>query len=58
MNKRNPVSRFLSMLLVLVMVFGMVPFQAFAADGGDALGCQAQKITHCHTNGFGANIKS
>ena len=32
MNTRNLKTRILSMLLVLVMVFGMVPMQAFAAD--------------------------
>ena len=32
MNTRNLSTRILSMLLVLVMVFGMVPMQAFAAD--------------------------
>ena len=37
MNTRNLTTRFLSMLLVLVMVFGMVPFQAFAADNAQAV---------------------
>ena len=37
MNTRNLTHRFLSMLLVLVMVFGMVPFQAFAADNAKAV---------------------
>ena len=32
MNTRNLTTRILSMLLVLVMVFGMVPMQAFAAE--------------------------
>ena len=32
MNTRNLATRILSMLLVLVMVFGMVPMQAFAAE--------------------------
>ena len=49
MNTRNLTSRILSMVLVLVMVFGMVPFQTFAAGNAKAVDT-AIIFTDLHTS--------
>ena len=49
MNTRNLTSRILSMVLVFVMVFGMVPFQTFAAETAKAVDA-AIIFTDLHTS--------
>ena len=49
MNTRNLSTRILSMMLVLVMVFGMVPMQVFAAETAQPMDA-AIVFTDLHTN--------
>ena len=49
MNTRNLSTRSLAVMLVLVMVFGMVPFQAFSADNAEAVDA-AIIYTDLHTS--------